>query len=212
MLDITVFLNEDRLGIHALQSSNKLARFKVHEQLSRVHFLPPHYLIASSLKKPILYVWNMFQDSSLQKYVLPGMALSLAASPCGKYIAVGVDNTVKFWHLPTGQLVNTVSNHYQKVTSLVWSHDGRLVVSGGADNNVNVWEFHKIVGLESGVSPLYTLTNHSLPVSDLYCGHGGAKSRLFTSGLDNTCNVYELSTGKFIISLEFPAPIFKLLE
>jgi hypothetical protein len=50
-----------------------------------------------------------------------------------------------------------------------------------------------------------------MPVTDIYCGFGGFKSRLFTSSLDNTCNIYELCSGKILLSLEFPAPIFKLL-
>ena len=211
MIDITVVLTENRLGIHALQNTNKLGKFKVHEVLSKLYFLPPYYLVGTSLKKPLLYVWNLSQDSSVQKYVLPGLALCIAASPCGQYLAAGCDNNIKFWHLPTGQLVNTVSNHYQKVTCLKWSHDGRNVISGGHDNTVNVWDFSKIISEPSTSTTLYTFTNHSMPVSDIYCGYGGFKSRLFTSGLDNTCNIYEMSTGKLIVTLEFPAPIARIL-
>lgn len=211
MIEINLLLNEERCGLYALQSSNKLAKYKVTEMLSQIYFLPPHFLMCTSLKKPLIYIWNMSQDTSVQKYVLPGMALSLAASPCGLYLAAATDNTIKFWHLPSGQLLNTVSNHYQKIEVLTWSHDGRLIVSGGHDNNVNVWEFHKVLSGESNCSPLYSFTNHSMPVTDLYLGFGGFKSRLFTSSLDNTCNVYELSTGKLIISLEFPHPIFRIL-
>ena len=211
MIEITFLLNEDKLGLYALQGTNKLAKFKVHETLQRLSFLPPHFIMAISQKKPLIYLWNMSQDSSVQKYVLPGLPLCVVASPCGAYIAVAIDNTIRFWHLPSGQLINTVSSHYQKVTSLVWSKDGRLVISGGYDNNVNVWEFHRIVKDLTSVSPLYTFTNHSMPVTDIYCGFGGFKSRLFTSSLDNTCNIYDLCSGKIVVSLEFPAPIFKLL-
>ena len=211
MIEITILLNEEKLGLYALQGTSKLSKFKVHEMLQKLIFLPPHYIIATSQKKSLLYLWNMSQDSSVQKYVLPGLPLTVAASPCGTYIAVGIDNTVRFWHLPSGQLVKSVSGHYQKVSSLVWSFDGSLVISGGHDNNVNVWEVHKLFREDSSVSPLYTFTDHSMPVTDIYCGLGGFKSRLFTSSLDNTCNIYELCSGKIMLSLEFPAPIFKLL-
>ena len=205
-----MLLNEERCGLYALQSSNKLAKYKIPEMLSRIYFLPPHYIMAKSLNKPVVFVWDMSQDASVQKYVLPGMALCLAASPCGLYLAAGIDNTIKFWHLPTGQLLNTVSNHYQKLETITWSHDGRHVVSGAHDNNVNVWEFHKVLNEES-CSPLYSFANHSMPITDIHCGFGGFKSRLFTSGLDNICNIYELCSGKLMMSLEFPTPILRLL-
>ena len=38
-------------------------------------------------------------------------------------------------------------------------------------------------------------SDHSLPVKDIYCGHGGLKARVATVSFDQTCKVSDLSTA-----------------
>ena len=83
-------------------------------------------------------------------------------------------------------------------------------MSGGEDNVVYVWSFAKLVS-GHGTAPLYSFSHHSMPVKALYCGYGGSKARLFTAGLDNACNVYDLCTGTLLLTIALPSPITKLV-
>eukprot|EP00116_Pleurobrachia_bachei_P009089 sb/3469351/ len=210
MIDVTILLGEGRGEILALQGSSKLARYKVQEPISHLTFLYPRYIVAASCKKPLLYVWNLGQDSTVQKYVLPGLATALTTSPCGNYLAVGVDNSLRIWHLPSGQQIVCLSGHYQKISSLVWR--GGFLISGADDNTINVWQSARVItNSNSTHSPLHTFTVHSMPVTDLFCGLGGPRCRLFSVSLDNTSQIWEVTSGRHLLSLEFPAPLSKLL-
>lgn len=37
--------------------------------------------------------------------------------------------------------------------------------------------------------PLHVWSSHSLPVTDIHCGFGGIRARVFSSSLDQTCKV-----------------------
>jgi len=210
MVDITVVLCHGGTSLQCFKGSNKLGTFKVLDPLSSVQCLAPNYLVGAASTKPLLYVWNMGQDSSVMKYVLPGIASHTACSPCGLYVVASTDNIMRVWHLPSGALVTTVTVHYQKISCLTFSQDTQYLVSGGEDNVVYVWCFAKLIS-GHGTLPLHSFPHHSMPVQSLYCGYGGAKARLFTAGLDNSCNIYDLCTGSLLLSLTLPSPITQLL-
>ncbi len=56
------------------------------------------------------------------------------------------DNTLKFWHVGTqnrGELLKSLQGHQGLITSLELSHDGELLVSGGEDRTIRLWQPHK---------------------------------------------------------------------
>ena len=125
--------------------------------------------------------------------------------------------TVKSYRLLTrcivylGQLIGSVSSHYQPITCLDVTNDGKILISGGKDNIINVWLISKLLYKRGTVPPLYTFTNHSMAVTAVWSGIGGYKARVFTSSIDNTCNIYELYNGQLLLSLHFPAPLSNIL-
>lgn len=53
------------------------------------------------------------------------------------------------------------------------------------------------------VSPTYSFSDHSLPVTDLWIGKGGMRAMMCSVSLDRTCKIYDLSSGTMLLSLVF---------
>lgn len=59
----------------------------------------------------------------------------------GKFIVSGgIDHTIRLWTVENGEEVRIFNGHKGVVNSVVFSNDGRYVVSGSDDWRIIVWE------------------------------------------------------------------------
>lgn len=65
--------------------------------------------------------------------------MGVAFSPDGRLAARGAGEVIKLWDSVTGQERGEFIGHTSAVKTLVFSHDGRLLISGGGDGAVRVW-------------------------------------------------------------------------
>jgi WD40 repeat protein len=75
----------------------------------------------------------LFRDD--QRYVT-----SLAWSPSGDQIASASGETIDLWDATTGETLMTLEGHTSTVSVVNWSPNGMLLVSGGWDNTVRLWD------------------------------------------------------------------------
>jgi pre-rRNA-processing protein IPI3 len=77
----------------------------------------------------------------------------MTASPCGRFIVLGIAEKLYVYQTCTGKLLSVIGRHYQDVTQLAFTDDGSHFVSCGADGNTFVWSLlgatvaHKLPGL-----------------------------------------------------------------
>ena len=57
--------------------------------------------------------------------------------------SAGEDRRVKIWDLASSNLFKEFRGHNETVHSLVWSSDSNLLVSGGMDGIIKLWDIHK---------------------------------------------------------------------
>jgi WD40 repeat protein len=58
----------------------------------------------------------------------------------GTYLAIASEDTnIYIHHVETGDDVVTLRGHEDSVQDLVFDHKGNFLVSGGSDNNFNIW-------------------------------------------------------------------------
>ncbi|KAK4324952.1 hypothetical protein Pmani_004441 [Petrolisthes manimaculis] len=85
--------------------------------------------------------------------------------------------------------VSTLQGHTQEVCGLKWSPDGRLLASGGNDNQVNIWE-------KGSTTPLHTFTEHQAAVKAVsWCPW---QNNLLSTGggtADRTIRLWNCTTG-----------------
>ncbi|CAM9493394.1 unnamed protein product, partial [Phaeothamnion confervicola] len=80
------------------------------------------------------------QQRALAGVVPPGPLRAVAASPCGRFLAVcGETQLVQVVDAATGASVAVGAGHAAPATTLQWTIDGRQIVSGDSVGTLCVW-------------------------------------------------------------------------
>jgi len=153
-------------------------------------------------------MWPVNNSDTIQnvKFVLPAKANSLAVSPDGNYLIAGIQENIYIWQIATGKMLAMLTKHYQPVNSIKFVDDGSHFVSAGQDGQVIVWSLSEAIGDQfraDAVVPLFSFSDHALPVTDLWIGKGGMRSLMASVSLDRTCKIYDLASGAMLLSLVF---------
>ncbi|CAG8455492.1 7424_t:CDS:2 [Cetraspora pellucida] len=164
-------------------------------------------IIAAQIDKALLHVYSWQKDQPYLKIICPEKLTSVAISNQGAYCACGTDNgKIYIWELSTGILCRVYDAHYKKISVLKFTNDDTALISGSEDAGVNVCILNDLT--DESPSPFYSWSEHSLPITDIICGIGSFRTaRVFTSSLDHTCKLWDLSSGHLLTTFLFPTAI-----
>ncbi|THH02710.1 hypothetical protein EW026_g195 [Hermanssonia centrifuga] len=111
-------------------------------------------------------------------------------------------------------MYNAWDAHYRQVNVLRFTQDSAALLSGSEDSSVSVWSMSKLLDNATQNDlpiPLFTLSDHTLPVTDITCGVGlFPKCRVLTASLDHSVKAWDLSSGTLLTTFQFPRPISSL--
>lgn len=99
------------------------------------------------------------QEQVLIRIACPGLVRAVAVTPDSVYCAAAIAEKILIWQvnyqhsslllislthqISTGHLLAVEARHYQPVSVLVFTDDGRWLVSGGEDGRVLVWSLRR---------------------------------------------------------------------
>ena len=102
-------------------------------------------------------------------------------------VVAGEDGLVRIWNAASGETICTLNDHKgNKVTKVVYSHDGKSFVSVGADGNGvirNIEDDSKVI-----------LIGHNARIMDV--SFSADNSKIVTGSWDYTAKVWDVATGE----------------
>lgn len=134
---------------------------------------------------------NYVTDEALMTLGPPQTGFSsVTVSPDGKRIAAAAmrSEDISIWDAESGSELLTFKGHKNKVAaSVVFSPDGKQLVSGGFDNTIKVWDV-------SNGSEIMKLSGHTDRVR--YAALSPDGKRIASCSFDKTVRLWDISTGK----------------
>ena len=114
---------------------------------------------------------------------------TLAVRPKEKKLAVvsGKNPTIKILDLLTGKEEHGLTGHTQRVTSVAYSPDSKLLASGSEDRTIKLW---KAMSTESHL----TLTGHTGAVTAV--GFSSDGKHVLSGSEDRSVRIWDVETGK----------------
>ncbi len=141
-------------------------------------------------------LWRRPSDVQLAVAQLPGPANSLAVSPDRTLIACGHEGelAITIWNAKAGEPILKLNGHTQEVTGLVFTADGKQLISSSLDGSIRSWDVAS--GVEMG------RFDTPSPVSAVAVAVGGKSSDgqatspiLVTAGEDKLLRTWRLPTA-----------------
>jgi len=79
-------------------------------------------------------------EPSEQQYTIEARAQRIVFANNGELLASTWNSTVQIWNVQNGALLHTLTGHTDTIHSIVFSHDGRKLLSGSHDGTVRLWD------------------------------------------------------------------------
>jgi WD40 repeat protein len=125
-------------------SGQPIRTFLGHEgAVKSVSFSQDGNLLASAGNDDTIRLWDVSSGKSVRTLSDDGGGgvYVVAFSPGSDQVAVGNGyGKIKIWSVDSGQLVRTLPGHNKLVKALLYTPDGKLLVSGGWDNTLKFWD------------------------------------------------------------------------
>ncbi|KAF8826868.1 hypothetical protein HHX47_DHR5000519 [Lentinula edodes] len=170
------------------------------------------FFFAAQPDKLLLHAYNFQKDQISLKIVVPEKLTCVALDTSGDFFAGGTaQGRIYLWEVSSGILFNSWDAHYRQINVLRFTPDGAALLSGSDDSGISVWSMHSLLDEESQNTlslPYFTLTDHTLPVTDILCGLGTfPECRVLTSSVDHSVKLWDLATRSLLTTFMFPQAI-----
>ncbi|KAJ2556578.1 Pre-rRNA-processing protein ipi3 [Coemansia sp. RSA 1933] len=158
------------------------------------------WIAAVDEKKPLCHIYMLNRGDTSQKFTFPfpEEIACVHVLDKGAYLAAGAKSgRIIVWATASGRLLRSWDAHYGAVTSLSSSKD--VLVSGGEDAAVHIWMLSQALDhfstRNSTVTPVVSLTDHTLAITALRLAHSGilsGRGRIYTASKDHTCKQWRV--------------------
>ena len=159
-------------------------------------FSPDNKTLATGSQRGIVSFWDTGSGKELHRLEghISQYSRILSYSGDGKLLATGNwdrgywgSRRLRIWDAKTGKEINPAPMHADRITSVAYSRDGRVIASGSIDKSIRLWQ-------ATTGKPLHLLSGHEESITALVFAPDG--KTLASAAADKTVRFWDLSTGK----------------
>ncbi len=142
-------LQEGRLQIWDAKTRNKLKEFLYQAPITDATFSPDGKQVLAASLDGTLQLWDISTGANVARFQEKhsGKALAVALSQPGsplfgaeiKVLSGGTDKKVKLWDFSTGKLEQEFVGHEDTITSVAFSPNNTMALSGSCDHTIRLW-------------------------------------------------------------------------
>jgi WD40 repeat protein len=163
--------------------------------LSAIMFAPKNSCVREQFRESALQVvlhLPMIQNDwspMLYTFKFPVPVDVVAFMPGGAVAAITMQNSILVWNLSTGRCLKKLEGHRRKITSCIFSKNGKTLATSSCDHTVRLWE------PISGQS-IHCFEGHTAPVTTVIFSPDD--TLLASASHDNTVRIWSSSDGQLI--------------
>ncbi|TPX48135.1 hypothetical protein SeMB42_g01765 [Synchytrium endobioticum] len=159
--------------------------------------------------RPTLHYYPWTKHQPLIKMTLPERISAMIVSNSGLFCAAGGESgKLYIWEITTGRLLSVIDAHYRAIRAIKFTIDDRCLVTAGDDALCHSWTLSALFTKSTKPTSDLTLTSHTLPITDIHLSLSlPPTTRAYTSSLDRTVKIWQISRKTLLSTVLFPNPI-----
>lgn len=111
------------------------------------------------------------------------------------------------WHIFTGRLIAVWDAHVGAVNAASFCDDDEAVLTAGEDAASRLFLIKDVICTsESRPTSCLRLVGHTLPITCVAVGYGGASARVVTGSTDRSARIWHLASAKCVATIALSAP------
>ncbi|KAF5284188.1 hypothetical protein FQR65_LT00188 [Abscondita terminalis] len=164
---------------------------------SSLNIIGNDYIMVAEENKSLLHYWpiSAMDEITKPRMVLPEPVRAVYVSPDNCYLACGINKTLYVWQICSGALLALQEIHLRPITCMRFSINSDYLIVGAENETLQVQKDH------SQTKPLHKMFDHTGEVTNIQISPFSHQARFATSSLDNTCRIYQLSSGQLLLQL-----------
>jgi WD40 repeat protein len=186
--------SDDRtVRIWNLETGESLKVLRGHQRVvAGLSFSPDGSKIVSGSHDKTARIWDVASGRELRKIDHFGEINTVTFTPDGGSVIVTAGITPVVYEVATGRAVMPIRGHQGLVTSLVFSKDGKFIVTGSGDTTVRVWDAATGKFIKGFQEPDGDIVGVAVSPDDRLIAAGGH---------DRTVFLWDLASGKLVHQL-----------
>ena len=118
------------------------------QNISAISFSPDNMILATAYRNKMV-LWDIVENEFKERgSIKSGNIEEITFSPNGKFLITanihGWKYYIKVWDVETGNELLKLKSHTETITVLRFSHDGKILATGGLDGTILLWDWDQI--------------------------------------------------------------------
>jgi hypothetical protein len=176
-----------RLDIYSTPNGALLRKIAYHAY-GQPAFSPSGRLVASNITGHV-EIFRLSDGKKLHELRRGNMGDLFTFSPDERHLLYARYNVLELWDVPKGRFLRPFGGHANKIKSVSYSSDGKVIASACKAGVIRLWR-------TSDFKPLITMKDHTEPINCIAFSPDG--SLLASGSNDHTVKLWEVTEGKLL--------------